>query len=358
MHFRLKYRGFLTFCGIATLYIYYSMVQLTADVYYDDPYLQVKRNVARDTRTNSTINNGTNSTSDSTIVRKSLSPIKIENCTAPQHDEETTFSCSNISNIKILKSLGHGVTKEVFLGVYDDEEVAVKMVTSKVQDVRKCLQRKKYWKEQDCYLLANYKLLKEMLFMQQLHHPNILKRIGYCVRNEKTSGHVDDHGVISVAELGSQFNPGKYKRTSWERRMTTTIELLDLLDYFAHSPLGSLMMTDMKHTQFLVVNNRVKLGDMDDVTNEEQKCKTEKECYIDKIDYGIQCVNGICKGINAKFNLHFFNSKIFSLILQSGTSASIADETRRALRHGIKHPNSTALEIKQSLQQILLKYKS
>ncbi|XP_033127328.1 extracellular tyrosine-protein kinase PKDCC-like [Anneissia japonica] len=352
---RLRYRGIITLFSLMTIYIYYCVIQLAIDVYDEDKFYQVRKNNVRNLRTPSVAFNQSkvhNSTNDGNLTTVENIAHQVINCTQCEHKQE--FSCRNVSDIRIFSSLGHGTTKEVFRGKYDGREMAVKMVTSKVLDVKKCLERKMFWKREECYLLANYKILKEILFVRQLQHPNILQSIGYCVRNEITSGRVVDHGVISVTELGKTFNLNKYSRLPWEQKMKTTIELLDLLDYFAHSPIGSLIMTDIKTSQFLVVGDKVKLGDMDDVSSEEKKCETSKDCYLDNRNYGIQCVGNICRGINSKFNLHYFNKKIFSLILKTAPSKSLTDETTSALNR-IKHPNSTAVQIKQSLQRILLK---
>ncbi|XP_033127475.1 extracellular tyrosine-protein kinase PKDCC-like isoform X2 [Anneissia japonica] len=307
---RLRYRGLITLFSLMTIYIYYCVIQLTIEAYDEDPYYQVRKNNVRNLRTSSVAFNQSkvhNSTNDVNLTTVENIAHQVINCTQCEHKQE--FSCRNISDVRIISSLGHGTTKEVFRGKYDGREMAVKMVTSKVLDVKKCLERKMFWKQEECYILANYKILKEILFVRQLQHPNILQ---------------------------------------------TTIELLDLLDYFAHSPIGSLIMTDINTSQFLVVGDKVKLGDMDDVSSEEGKCETSRDCYLDNRNYGIQCVVNICRGINSKFNLHYFNKKIFSKILLTAPSTSLKDETTSALNY-IKHPNSTAVQIKQSLQRILLK---
>ncbi len=90
-------------------------------------------------------------------------------------EKQELLSCVNISNLRLGRQLGKGTTKQVYLSTYQGKEVAVKMITPKVDDVQACLQRGKYAKPEECYLYANYKLLKELTLSMQLSHRNILK---------------------------------------------------------------------------------------------------------------------------------------------------------------------------------------
>ena len=85
------------------------------------------------------------------------------------------LSCANLSQFKRGLFLGRGFTKSVYKSTYKGEEVAVKMITSDVEDIKACLERKLYYKKEECYLYANYKLLKEITLGLQLQHRNILK---------------------------------------------------------------------------------------------------------------------------------------------------------------------------------------
>ena len=95
------------------------------------------------------------------------------------------FTCNNIDQIQLKRKLGQGVTKQVYLGVYGGKKVAVKMVTRNVIDVKTCLLRLKRnatgLPESDlprevsrCYTLPNMKLMKEILLLHQMAHPNLL----------------------------------------------------------------------------------------------------------------------------------------------------------------------------------------
>lgn len=84
------------------------------------------------------------------------------------------FSCREIRNITIISELGHGYTKTVQKGLYQGMEVAVKSTQALNKDITIC--RKHGEKsEKECFNLAKYKLAKEILLLQQLRHPNIVK---------------------------------------------------------------------------------------------------------------------------------------------------------------------------------------
>ncbi|XP_022111558.1 uncharacterized protein LOC110990763 [Acanthaster planci] len=85
------------------------------------------------------------------------------------------LACHNIDTIDKKEHLGRGVTKEVYRGVYRGRSVALKMVTDKVEDIKACRRRNKYKRKSDCYVYANYKLVKEMALTMQVNHPNIVK---------------------------------------------------------------------------------------------------------------------------------------------------------------------------------------
>lgn len=85
------------------------------------------------------------------------------------------LTCKEISRIQQGEVLGRGTTKEVFGGSYMGKDVAIKMVTSKVKDVRMCLNRRAYRIKEDCYEYANYKLMKEIAYGLQLNSDRLVK---------------------------------------------------------------------------------------------------------------------------------------------------------------------------------------
>ncbi|PIK42282.1 putative extracellular tyrosine-protein kinase PKDCC [Apostichopus japonicus] len=212
------------------------------------------------------------------------------------------LTCKEINDIEITDVLGRGTTKEAFLGTLNGSDVCVKMVTSLVSDVRTCMRRPGVSPSQ-CSMLANYKLLKEISLIIQLHHHSIVKMLGFCIRGEATTKNVSDHGVVMVTELGLRVTPYRLREMLWPSRLQVAVDIINLLDYLHRSPLGSLRMSDFKQSQFIFVNGRIKLSDLDDITSDERGCQRDRDCYILDESANIPCKNGVCSGINSKSNL-------------------------------------------------------
>lgn len=88
---------------------------------------------------------------------------------------DETLNCKSIARIHILKEIGRGYTKVTQLGVYNGLEVAVKSSGLDSTDVQKCIEEKRSKNPEDCLVFSRYKIMKELLLYQQLHHPNIVK---------------------------------------------------------------------------------------------------------------------------------------------------------------------------------------
>ncbi|CAI9737121.1 extracellular tyrosine-protein kinase PKDCC-like [Octopus vulgaris] len=253
---------------------------------------------------------------------------------------EYIFNCSNIHDIKIVRKVGHGVSKQTYLGTFRGMKVAVKMVTRHVSDIQSCLKR---FKEQGdntnsmkirekCFVFPTMKLMKEILLLEQLSHPNLIKLLGFCVRSEETdTTDLSEHGIIAVHEFGEHFMIDNLRILPWQTRLKHARQLVSLLQYLENSPIGSLRISDFKETHFLLVNNdRIKMIDMDDIHNIEPKCssynrptvgmiakdmqaqlgRVENEC-----EYSLPCRMALCLGFNAKFNLDRANALFFKRLL-------------------------------------------
>ncbi|XP_035685013.1 uncharacterized protein LOC118421673 [Branchiostoma floridae] len=77
-------------------------------------------------------------------------------------------------------------------------------------------------------------------------------------------------------------------------------------------------MADMGPSQFVWVGDKVKLSDMDDVSSVEQACAVDSDCYIGHIRNLTPCVDGVCRGLNAKHNMNGAFRRIFQHILVHG----------------------------------------
>ena len=241
------------------------------------------------------------------------------------------FNCSNIADISIRHKLGQGVSKQVYLGMYNGYKVAVKMVTKSSLDVKSCLSqisRDGYElnmaNKRKCYDLTSYKLIKELLLLQQLHHSNIMQLLGYCVRSEETESlSLDDHGVVIVYEYGLPFYVSSIRRWPWHLRHKTALELTHLLTYLEHSPIGSVVVADFKADHFLMKDGHIKLIDLDDLTSEEPRCNSAKHNQSSNVvihpsepcKYNLKCVANHCDGYNAKHNLQNVHAVFFDKLL-------------------------------------------
>ncbi|XP_059178663.1 extracellular tyrosine-protein kinase PKDCC-like [Physella acuta] len=168
---------------------------------------------------------------------------------------------------------------------------------------------------QRCYTYPTARLMKEILLSEQLQHRNLVSLLGYCLRSEESdSTDISEHGVISVYELGSRFVLDNLQILPWQTRLRHAIEMAELLDYLQHSPLGSLIVPDFKEGHLVMVNDSLKLIDLDDVNNLEPECDAmdnkENPC-----PYNLRCVRALCEGFNAKENLKHMNKLVLKRLL-------------------------------------------
>lgn len=240
------------------------------------------------------------------------------------------FDCTNIASIAINHNnvIGKGVSKRTFFGKHNSKSVAVKMVTPEVQDVKDCIKRlntEHKWnssyrdKYHQCYAFPNMKLMKEILLLVQLNHPNLVKLLGYCVRSEETESLLlSDHGIIAAYEYALPVLSYQIKSWSYGTKLRSALELADLLTYLEHSPLGSLILADLKRSHLLLRSpHSIVITDLDDVNSIEPTCLPQDSgsnftAHRHPVcPFGIPCRNNSCHGYNAKHNL----SKLFSLVL-------------------------------------------
>ncbi|KAG7280335.1 LOW QUALITY PROTEIN: hypothetical protein CRUP_026876, partial [Coryphaenoides rupestris] len=121
---------------------------------------------------------------------------------------------------------GSGYTKAVHRAALNRSlSVALKSVDLAGHDMETCGQR--YRDTGACYRLASLKIVKEMVLMETLQHPNVLK---ICM------------------------------------------SLVRLLHFLSHSPLGSVSLLDFRPRQFVLVDGELKVTDLDDASAHETPC--------------------------------------------------------------------------------------
>ncbi|KAK7090464.1 hypothetical protein V1264_010257 [Littorina saxatilis] len=269
------------------------------------------------------------------------------------------FNCTNISVMKLKKKIGHGVSKQTFLGEFQGRNMAVKMVTRHIHDVKTCLENVRgddataAAARSKCYTYSTLKLMKEVLLAEQLNHPNIAQLMGYCVRSEESdSTDIAEHGVVSVFELGSRFVLDSLQILPWPVRLRYALEMADLLDYLQNSPLGSLVIPDFKEGHFVIVNSSLKLIDLDDINNVEPACAASSfqgDRDFFECEYSVKCQRALCVGFNAKENLKNMNRLIFKRLLFPLTFPEVVVKEVGQLNARLDLLSLTAAELKAQL---------
>ena len=274
------------------------------------------------------------------------------------------FNCTNINKISLKQKIGHGVSKQAFLGYYHGKPVAVKMVTRHQKDVRNCLQKltdNDVSRRHDCFVFSNMKLMKEILLLEQMDHPGFIKLLGYCVRSEESdSTDLSEHGVTAVYEYGKRLNVESLQFHTFDTRLRYAIDLTDFLSYLDNSPLGSLRVRDFKETHFLLVSNSIKMIDLDDVDNLEPSCdiyydtqgivySNESKTRTTTCEFNLPCYMGLCIGFNAINNLKMMNRLFLSRLLHPKLFPSIVSERLSNVLARIDTSNISAFELVKQL---------
>lgn len=280
------------------------------------------------------------------------------------------FNCTNINEIKLIKKVGHGVSKQAFLGKFKGQPVAVKMVTRHQKEVRQCLEgiREKgmEWdtvQRSRCFVFPTMKLMKEILLLEQLDHPGFVQLLGYCVRSEESdSTDMSEHGVVAIYEYGERFVLDNLQFLPMKAKLRRAVNLAKFLHYLEYSPLGSLRIKDFKEGHFLLVNSTLKMIDLDDVDNIEPSCDiysdsdhvTENpDIHYRTCDYDIQCHMGLCMGYNAKQNLKSMNRLFFKRLLYPSSYPSTMVDSLTNLNTRLEMLSITALELIEFLEELL-----
>ena len=306
-----------------------------------------------------------------TMLRETIPPkessildISNERLSLPRH----VFNCSNIHIINLQTKIGHGVSKQTFKGTFRGMPVAVKMVTRFQKEVKACIdalnssEPERTTERSKCFVHPTMKLMKEILLSEQLNHPGLVKLLGYCVRSEESdTSDLSERGVVSVYELGQKLMLGNLQLATWQEKIRYSINLAEFLHFLEYSPLGSLVVRDFKEDHFLMVGNRIKMIDLDDVDNIEPPCDEYTSYYHhgkqpkSPCDFGLPCNQGLCIGFNAKHNLKYMNIVFFKRLLYPNMfPKSIRDEIG-ALNADIDSNIITATDIRRRLNELLVK---
>lgn len=273
------------------------------------------------------------------------------------------FTCENINQIELREKIGHGVTKQAFLGFYRGENVVVKMVTRHQKEARECLDglsgsaRSDGFKRSRCFIFPTMKLMKEILLLQQLQHEGFLRLLGYCVRSEESdSTDLTEHGVVAVYEKGTSISVAKLTDLPVRDKILQSLHLISFFQYLANSPLGSLRIRDFKIDHFLMVNSTIKMIDLDDVDNLEPSCdaySVESNTRRHPCRYGISCEMGLCQGHNAKRNLERASELFFRHLLSPDAFPRKCFQLLQDINQSLRELSLNYNGIRRSLTKLL-----
>uniref|UniRef100_A0A3P9PQZ6 Protein kinase domain containing, cytoplasmic n=1 Tax=Poecilia reticulata TaxID=8081 RepID=A0A3P9PQZ6_POERE len=261
------------------------------------------------------------------------------------------MGCESLVDVRAVEVLGSGYTKLVVkANVAGGQAVALKMVNEQGVDMRKCL--KEFKDAQGCRELVSYKLRKEMLLLQRLRHPNVIK-ICYIVSIHRGR-------VAVILEQGAPLQMIQLLQTPWEDRFRVCLDLVRLLHFLSRSPLGSVGLLDFQPRQFVTVSGQLKLTDLDDVSAGELACRTHADCTLKfpHRNFTVLCsTRGVCDGLNEKRNIYNAYRFFFTYLLPH--------QAPPGLTHLVDHIMNTTGELKadinqtlQAFEHILLLYKS
>ncbi|KAJ8291122.1 hypothetical protein GJAV_G00021640 [Gymnothorax javanicus] len=263
------------------------------------------------------------------------------------------IGCNQLRYMKNVDFLGAGYTKIVVKGILPNGfPVALKSVNEKGSDLRACFQN---FKNLDgCRQLVSYKLLKEILLLQRLRHPNLIKFQGLCLWSLQT-------GLLTAAfEQGSPLEMIQLLQSPWEDRFRVCLGLVRLLQYLSQSPLGSVALLDFQPRQFVLVDGELKLTDLDDASIEEPKCRTEADCVLQfpVRNFSNPCSpDGLCRGLNERRNLYNAYRYFFTYLLPHQappTLRSLIDQ----IMNSTGELKSNVRKTREAFEEILYLYKS
>ncbi|XP_060610350.2 extracellular tyrosine-protein kinase PKDCC [Anolis sagrei] len=238
------------------------------------------------------------------------------------------LGCADLREAGEVRFLGSGYTKAVYKAALHGGSgrarpplaVALKAVDFAGHDVARCAELHRA--PQDCYRLASYKVLKEMVLLHRLRHPNVLQLYGYCYQD---SNDISDT-LTAITELGSPLEMIQLLQTSWEDRFRICFSLVQLLHYLAHSPLGSVTLLDFRPRQFVIVDGELKVTDLDDASTEETSCTSSRDCFMEfpARNFTLPCtVEGKCQNMNEKRNLYNAYRFFFTYLLPHSAPSSL-----------------------------------
>ncbi|KAI4872251.1 hypothetical protein NFI96_034403 [Prochilodus magdalenae] len=263
------------------------------------------------------------------------------------------IGCSELSGMAVVDFLGAGYTKTVLKVVLQQgSAVALKSVNEQGTDMRSCLED--FRDPQGCQELVSFKLQKEIILLQRLQHPNIVKLRGQCQDSNLVGG------IVAVLEQGTPVQMIQLLQSPWEERFRVCLGLVRLLHYLSRSPLGSVALLDFQPRQFVMVSGELKLTDLDDASVSEPSCRTDSDCLLQfpLRNFTLPCsASGVCEGLNEMRNLYNAYRYFFIYLLphQAPTTLKLLVDRIMNTTGELKDSVNETLE---AFEEVLQVYKS
>ncbi|XP_023154739.2 extracellular tyrosine-protein kinase PKDCC [Amphiprion ocellaris] len=270
------------------------------------------------------------------------------------------MGCDSLVDMQAVEILGSGYTKLVVrVNLAGGQPVALKLVNEQGIDMGKCLEDFK--DPQGCRELVSSKLQKEIVLLQRLKHPNVIKLKGHCAGGRGGGGGGGEGGRVTVIlEQGNPLQMIQLLQSPWEDRFRVCLDLVRLLHFLSQSPLGSVALLDFQPRQFVTVSGELKLTDLDDASAEETACQSDTDCTLEfpHRNFTLPCsARGVCEGLNEKRNIYNAYRYFFTYLLPH--------QAPPGLTHLVDHIMNSTGELKADINQtleafehILLLYKS
>ncbi|XP_069881573.1 extracellular tyrosine-protein kinase PKDCC isoform X2 [Dipodomys merriami] len=202
------------------------------------------------------------------------------------------LGCAALRNVSGAQYVGSGYTKAVYrVRLPGGAAVALKAVDFSGHDLGSCV--REFGARRGCYRLAAHKLLKEMVLLERLRHPNVLQLYGYCYQDSED---IPDT-LTTITELGAPVEMIQLLQTSWEDRF-----------------------------RFVLVDGELKVTDLDDARVEETPCTSSADCTLEfpARNFTLPCsAQGWCEGMNEKRNLYNAYRFFFTYLLPHSAPLSL-----------------------------------
>ncbi|XP_045919281.1 extracellular tyrosine-protein kinase PKDCC-like [Micropterus dolomieu] len=126
------------------------------------------------------------------------------------------MDCDSLVDMQAVEILGSGYTKLVVkVNLAGGQPVALKLVNEQGIDMGKCVEDFK--DPQGCRELVSYKLKKEIVLLQRLQHPNVIKLKGHCAGDPGGRGGEGGRFTV-ILEQGNPLQMIQLLQSPWEDR--------------------------------------------------------------------------------------------------------------------------------------------